>query len=201
MPNSNVRTVMSPSDEWIECADIIRQLQNHADSPQSARILRVMKLLAHSPTGTPKDIGRAMTEMRKLLGRYRWIRTVGYSQEGWRAVLSPDRSAQPSPDEQPDEWEYRAVGALLDLTLRPGGLSRLVFCQSCPRLFLAAPLGKIPKFCSSRCKQINYDRKPEQKVLKARQMRAYRERLETMSRNQIEAAGKMWLPKKALDRK
>ena len=163
----------------VECAPelwaIFGRLEGRKETPHSKRVSRILELLSRlgeNPRGT--DAMKVTSELRELLGRYRWVTHAHISptREGYRAIFRQEPEAKnPSREE---EWEYEAVRDLLDITRYPGALSRLRQCGNTEcRRWLFTPKGKTRQFCNDICKQRHFDSDPEQREKKRKYMRDY----------------------------
>lgn len=114
---------------------------------------------------------QALRALDKPLGRYRWscqIATGRNVRIYWRGVGVRNEE---------ENWEYVAVRKLLELLEKPKGLDRLYRCGFCRKTLLARTnKGRPPEFCpDTTCKQLNHDRKPENKKNKSEYMKEYYE--------------------------
>lgn len=130
--------------------------------------------------------------LHHLLGRYRWITRalISPTPEGYRAIFR--REPEEKNLSREDEWEYRAVRELLDITtMYPSALSRLRQCgnKECMR-WLFTPHGKTRQFCKNdTCKQRHFDSDPEQREKKRKYMRGRYADLKGHARNPKSGVG------------
>jgi hypothetical protein len=154
---------------------IFERLETGRETRQSERVRRILELLSslgENPRGT--DAVKATAELYHLLDHYRWITRaqVSLTTEGYRAIFRREPEGKNLSPE--DEWEYKAVADLLDITHYPGALSRLRQCgnKECRR-WLFTPKGKPRQSCDGVCKQRRFDSDPEQQEKKRKYMRDY----------------------------
>ncbi len=152
---------------------IFDHLENERETPQSKRLRRILELLGclgENPRGL--DAVKVTSELHHLLGHYRWSTDarVSLTAEGsYRAIFRQVPEGKNLSRE--DEWEYKAVADLLDLTRYAGALSRLRQCgnKECKR-WLFTPHGKTRQFCNDICKQRHFDSDPAQREKKRKYM-------------------------------
>ena len=158
---------------------IFDRLENGRETEQSKRIGRILELLStlgQNPRGL--EAANVTSELRHLLGRYRWVSRAHISRtaEGYRAIFR--RKPEEENLSHADKWEYDAVADLLEITDQPGALSRLRQCGNpeCRR-WLFTPKGKTRRFCDNEnvCKQRAFDTDPAQREKKRKYMREYHE--------------------------
>jgi len=141
---------------------------NEPHSRCGERVERVLVLLKQlqSPASR-RDAMNAVTVLRGLLRRYRWVYQVSPTLQGYRAIRVPAKRETLTDD---DVWEHNAVRDLLDLLQQEGSLSRVRRCVVCNGWLFAAKRND-QEFCSRNCRQNRYDNDPKRKAEHRAKMR------------------------------
>jgi hypothetical protein len=108
---------------------------------------------------------RTWGQLNKSLLRYRWV-PLGQGGPGKFEII--ERPVTTSTG-QGVYWERWAVGALLNLARKPGGLSRLRRCSECCQWFYA--IRGHQQFCGKPCRRRHQAQDPEFKEKRATYMR------------------------------
>lgn len=136
---------------------------------------------------------RTLEKIEKALRRYRWRASV--SEESDKGHFQYELYCIANPKSRWGDWEGAIVAKLLELTKRPGELSRFRRCSECHEWFYA--ITGHQHFCGESCRRRHAAQDPEFKAKRRIYMREkYRPQLKELERRSI-ANARMPLPKKA----
>jgi hypothetical protein len=148
--------------------DLFWRLQERPDTPHSKRVEKILELLSSLGTDlSPTEKGQALMGLHSAMGRYKWLARVAFTADGYCVIRTPANRETLSKDE---EWEYAAVGILLNIIPSIGERPRIVRCEECKK-WLFREKRSDKRWCSGVCKQRHYERDPETRAKKLEAMR------------------------------
>jgi hypothetical protein len=156
----------NPIDIKQEWEDLFWHLQERPNAPESKNIEKILGLFAAigtAVTGKGADLNR----LRIALSQYKWVTYVANTPSGYCVIRVPAERQKLS---KAEEWEYRAVGLLLNVVPSIGERPRIRRCAECDEWFYAAAR-EDQKFCKrANCRQAHYEKDPEKRQKKRDKM-------------------------------
>ena len=168
-PSRKQRKLPDHLDE-VDLGALFTRLEERPETPQSKRVERLLDLLSRLRGRlSTRDAKEAFTGLLYALSRYRWVRRVAFTREGFRVLSFVADRGYLSED---DSWEYAAVRDLLDIVPYLGDPPRIRRCadQACQKWFFAANRSD-QKFCCGNCRQHYYDSDEKTHARKLERMR------------------------------
>jgi hypothetical protein len=143
--------------------DIFAHLEKHPEKPQSKRVEKILELL--SCLGSDSERVRVRIGLDNALRGYQWVRKVKLTpDEGFRVTHAAADRGNLSKD---DDWEYRAVGVLLDVVPYIGKPPRIRRCEECRGWFFAK---NNTRKWHDGCRQRHYAKDPAARAKKKEYM-------------------------------